>query len=397
MAVETRREASSTMTSLCFISAHIEYWDGIWHNRHYYAYELSKKHRVFFLSPPFQIADILSGVALKKTKMRGLTKVNENLYAYVPPLYLSINHRFKKFDNIVRFIRNKHIKATLKKLGFVSPILYIWHPSCVNLIGEFDESFVVYHKYDHYGGYFGGTGKPDPKETELIKKADLFLVTSKGLYELHKEDRRDIHIVPNGVNFEFFAEDTNPIPDDIARIPIPRIGYVGVINEKVDFELLSYLCDARPEWSIVLVGPEKVKEPGFHLKLKKLQSKKNCYFLGGKDVRAVPSYIRALDVCMMCYVVNNWTYYGYPLKMHEYLACGKPTISADLPAVREFESVISIPHSKQEWLIQIEEFLKRGNSPDDISMRVDVAKRNSWAVRVETIVSLIKERKDKTS
>lgn len=380
------------MSSLDFISAQADYWDISWQNRHHFVSELSKAHKVFFLSPPFYVVDLLRGTARTKTKLYGLSMLNRNLYSYVPPRYMPINYRFKGLDNMIRLVRHAKVRRELSKLRFSRPVLYIWHPNCLDLIGQFGESLVVYHKYDNYAGYFGGSGNPDPREAELIKKADLFFVTSRGLYDLHKEDRGDIHIVPNGVDYDFFSKDMSEIPEDIAGIPEPRIGYVGVINEKVDFDLLAYLCDSRPNWSIVLVGPEKVTRPEFSVSLKRLKEKRNCYFLGQKDIAAVPSYMRALNVCMMCYLVNDWTYYGYPLKMHEYLACGKPVLSADLPAVREFEGVVKIPCSKVEWLDLLDQYITKGDSQTDILGRLEVAKQNSWAVRIETIVALIKDK-----
>jgi len=113
--------------------------------------------------------------------------------------------------------------------------------------------------------------------------------------------------------------DKNTIPKDLEAIPSPRIGYVGVINEKVDFPLLTSICKQNPEWSIVLIGLEKVKQLDFQKKLEELKNQPNCYFLGMKDYFDVPNYIYGLDVCMMCYVINDWTYYGYPLKLHEYV------------------------------------------------------------------------------
>jgi len=259
------------------------------------------------------------------------------------------------------------------------------------MIGEFNESLVVYHKYDHYAGYIGGNGKVDPRERELMGKADLVFVTSQGLYDLHKDDCKEIHLVPNGVDFDFFSKamtDEVQVPPDIMEIPQPRIGYIGVINEKVDFKLLTFLSKARPDWSIVLVGPVRVQLPEFRENLNELQQQKNCYFLGQKENRQVPSYIKGLDVCMMCYLVNEWTYYGYPLKMHEYLACGKPSISADLPEVRPYSDVVTIAHTYDQWLDFVDQDLSHVNV-GNINKRVNVANNNSWASRVNQVMTII--------
>lgn len=380
-----------------FISLQVDYWDSPWQNRHGFLSELSKNYRVFFLSPPFYLADLINGRAYRKTNLYSLNLIKNNLYSYVPPRYLPYNYRFQRIDVFIRSIRNYKIQKNLKNLGFDKPILCIWHPDYVDMIGMFKESLVIYYKYDNYAGYIGGTGEISPKERELFDKADIVFVTAQGLYDLHKNDCREIHLIPNGVDYDLFSKsltDEVKVPSELESIPRPRIGYVGVINEKVDFELLTHLCKLHPDWSIVMVGPEKVRLPQFKKNLEKLYKQKNCYFLGKKYISQVPSYIKGLDIAMMCYLVNDWTYYGYPLKMHEYLACGKPSVSADLPEVRPFSHVVKIAKSQDEWVSAIEGFLYK-NDAEDVLKRLEVAKLNSWEERVNKMLSLIRDKFNK--
>jgi len=109
--------------------------------------------------------------------------------------------------------------------------------------------------------------------------------------------------------------------------------------------------------------------------MKKLQARSNVYFLGWKPASEVPHYIKGMNVCMMCYVINDWNYYGYPLKMHEYLACGKPTVSKGLPALRELEWVVSIADEADEWIRAIEHGLTM--KEDNREKCLGVAKENS--------------------
>ncbi|MBM4340833.1 MAG: glycosyltransferase family 1 protein [Deltaproteobacteria bacterium] len=373
-----------------FISCQVDYWDSPWQNRHGFLWELAKYNRVFFLSPPFYLVDLLPG-GRKKTNLHGFNMIKQNLYSYVPPRYLPYNYRFNRINRDIEKIRNNKIQKSLKALRFERPILLIWHPNYVDMIGQFNESLVIYYKYDHYAGYIGGDGGISPKEKKLFEKADMVLVTAQGLYDLHKNDCKEIHLVPNGVDFDFFSKamtDEVQIPPDMIEIPQPRIGYIGVINEKVDFKLLTFLCKARPSWSIVLVGAVRVQLPEFKENLKELQQQKNCYFLGKKENKQVPSYIKGLNVCMMCYLVNEWTYYGYPLKMHEYLACGKPSVSSDLPEVRPYSDVVMIAHTYEQWLDILDQELSHANV-GNINKRVIVANNNSWASRVNQVMTII--------
>lgn len=278
-------------------------------------------------------------------------------------------------------------------------MLLIWHPWFAGELNKFNERLVVYYKYDNYAGYFtnakaSGAGG-DTSEELLLERADLIFVTSQGLYDMHRAHEHKLHLVPNGVDFDHFnsivTDATCSIPDDLVRIPSPRIGYIGVINEKVDFRLLTELCRARPDWSIVLIGPDKTQQPTHQHYRDELQKQTNVYFLGQREGREIPRYLKGLDVCMMCYLVNDWTYYGYPLKMHEYLASGKPVVASGLPAIKEFSRVISIPETTDQWLQAIDDGLsgKDGITPEE---RMRVAKDNSWCKRVEVSLKLIADK-----
>lgn len=373
-------------------------WDSPWQNRHAFLWELSNVCPTFFLAPPFYIVDLIERHR-RPTKMRsGLHTIKPDLLAYVPPRWLPYNHRFPRLDSQISRWRSKLVQKAVTEKGFERPILFLWHPSFAGQIGQFNEKLVVYYKYDNYAGYLSDNkSKPGTKvdtEKQLLERADLVFVTSQGLFEMHREYADKMYLVPNGVDYELFSkavESDHALPTDLATIPGPRIGYVGVINEKVDFRLLTALCRARPEWSIVLIGPDRTRNPEHITHLTELKSQPNSHFLGQKPGREVPNYLRGLDACMMCYLVNDWTYYGYPLKMHEYLAAGKPTIAAGLPAVYEFRHVVSIAEGIEEWLSAIENGLS-GDDGVTKEQRQAVARANSWEERVKMALRRISER-----
>lgn len=389
------RSAMTPSPDLSFVSLQVDYWDSPWQNRHAFLWELSERHPVFFQSPPFYLVDLLQG--RHRTSMRGgAHRIKAGLTAYVPPRLLPYNYRLPRLDRLIGRLRDARSRAAAARAGCDAPVLLVWHPRFARELGKHDERLVVYYKYDNYAGYFSdgdlADGNADEAEARLLERADLVFVTSQGLYDMHRDRAHKLHLVPNGVDYEYFAgiaaDTESPLPEDLAGIPGPRIGYVGVVNEKVDFRLLTAMCKARPDWSIVLVGPEKTRLPEYREALAELQDQPNAYFLGRKPGREVPHYIRGMDVCMMCYLVNDWTYYGYPLKMHEYLACGKPTVAADLPAIREFSSVIPIAREPSEWVSAVDAALT-GRDGISADARQQTARANSWAKRVDQSLSLI--------
>ena len=381
------------VTDRGFLSFQLDYWDSPWQNRHAFLWELSKIAKVFFSSPPFYLPQLLDPNLPSRTNLKsGTVEIRDGLISHVPSRLLPYNYRFKRFDNLCMLLRDRRIRRMLKKNEIFDPSILVWHPFFAPMLNRFEHSQSVYYKYDNYSGYTDvGGSYVDKEEIALINKVDIFAVTSQGLKDLHRNHRDDIALIPNGVDYPFFAmQEDEPIPADMDSIPRPRIGYVGVINEKVDFGLLEFICRQRPDWSIVMVGPVKVATSDGQAALAKLEDSPNCYFLGQKEGRMVPPYMYGLDVAMMCYVINDWTYFGYPLKMHEYLACGKPVVSADLPAVREFKETVSIPgENHQDWIAEIEDLIRNAGDLERRRARQRTAEMNSWRCRVEQLLDLM--------
>jgi hypothetical protein len=372
-----------------------DYWDGPRHNRHYFCEELSKENKVLFVSPPFYVVKLIRELGKGSLSKSGVTIVNQNLVNYVPSKFLFTNYRFQRINKLFENMRIRRINALLSKYGMKRPVLLIWHPGFKDMIGKFNESLVIYYIYDQYSNYIGGDpSKPDEAEIELLKKSDIVFVLSNKLYEEKKEWNSNIYLLPNAVDYELFSKARNKntaIPEDLERIPVPRIGYIGTINEKVDLDLLDYISEKKTEWSIVLIGRENFSIEKEKNKFFKLASKKNVYWLGHKKYDLMPACMKGLDVCLMCYIKNNWTYYGDPSKMHEYLASGKPTVATGLAAIKEFDHVIKIPDTKDKWIKAIKDSLEERNQ-EEIEKRIMVAKTNSYPRRIEVALAIIKEK-----
>jgi len=374
------------------VSLQRDYWDSPWQNRQAMMSAFARTTApVLFVGPAFELGELVDGTAFRRTRSRGTQDVAPRLHAHTPPRYLPMSGRLPILDRATRRARRAIVEREIARLGITRPVAYVWHPAAVNGLDLFDAAAIVYHKYDHYQGYAGGTSTPDPAEQALIARADAVLVTSQGLLDMHVQERPDIELVPNGVDYEAFAAAAahRVLPDDLARVPGPRVGYVGVVNEKVDFALLEALATRRPEWSIVLVGPDRVRDPQARASFDRLKGRANFHHLGDKAARDVPPYVAGLDVCLMSYLINGWTFYGYPLKMHEYLAAGRPSVATDLPAIREFKHVVTIAHDVDQW----EDAIAAGLRADDaeaIAARQSVARQNSWDERTRAADVIIR-------
>src|SRR5262249_5057917 len=224
----------------------------------------------------------------------------------------------------------------------------------------------------------------------LLRGVDLVFANGSTLWKQKNRYGNALN-VPMGVDFALFSRaqlEETAVPSDLEAIKPPRIGYVGNVNAKVDFELLEFIARTEPQWSVVLVGPSNINIPELRANYERLRLLPNVHHLGFRPLQILPNYVRGLDVCLMCYRTDGWAYYGYPLKLHEYLAGGKAVVGSDLPSIREFSGVISIARSPEEWQQAIESALN-ANTSAQIARRVEVARENTWDERVRVIEEAI--------
>jgi glycosyltransferase involved in cell wall biosynthesis len=278
-------------------------------------------------------------------------------------------------------------RRMLRKRGCRKIILHIWRPEFAEAIefGGYDLS--CYHIDDEYS--FSSIDLPvSAQERSLIERVDQVIIHSDTLVE--KKGRINAHTkrVPNGVDFGSFS---HPVaaPADIAAIPHPRIGYAGYIKKQLDLPLMVSLAKDRPEWQIVMVGGihphDEIRET-----IDALRALPNVHLLGAKSTRELAAYPQHFDVCMMPYVVDGYTRYIYPLKLHEYLASGRPVVGTRVPALEPFRDVISLADTAAEWVASIEELLQP--PANDVQHRVArqaIAKEHDWDVLVEEIAATL--------
>ena len=198
-------------------------------------------------------------------------------------------------------------------------------------------------------------------------------------------------MIPNGVDFGAFSR-PNRIPSDLASVPRPRIGYVGVIKRQLDLARVVRIARSRPEWSVVLVGPVG-NVSGQEISVADLRALRNVHFLGVKRVDELPAYTQHMDVCLMCYAMTDYTKYIYPLKLHEYLAAGRPTVSSPIDTVLDHADVVTLAHSDEDWVSGIEGALEAPASMEAaVEQRRARARQYDWGALTDRVAELFRER-----
>ena len=347
---------------------------------------LARRNRVLFTSSPWYLRDVFrrdggGGAAL--------TRITPNLHTYTPPRWLPYTYRFPRADRVSRRLRTFAMERVLEHLAMDEPILYIWHPSFVDAIGQLDASAVVYHCYDEYSAFAGvDRGRVADDEARLLTSADLVLTVSAGLCERKRKLNANTHLVRNGVDYDLFAtaQDSDlPMASDLRDLPRPIIGCVTrIVPEYFDAALLREVFTRRPDWSFVVVGPECAASDA----LSSLKALPNVHFVGRRDLAALPSYLKAFDVCLIPYVLTENKQLADPLKVYEYLAAGKPVVSKPLDALASFADVVSCATTADEWIDAIGAALC-DHAPDRVARRQAIASQNTWDARIAQISTLI--------
>ena len=286
-------------------------------------------------------------------------------------------------------VRNhaRRLRRQLAAADAYRRIAYMCHPIFLPYLEHLDAERVVYHAYDLFDCQPGWTAKLEAAERELLRRADLVLAPSQALAdELAKKVDRPIHVLLNAADVPaFLAAARAPAadPTDLAAIARPRIGYVGSLHPQVDYQLLRAVAEQRPSYHWVLVGPrlrqeDYVGDPDFQA----LLGMSNVHMLGAKDHDEIPAYTVNMDVNVMIYrsTETSWTRVAYPLKLHEYLASGRPIVTMDLPMLRPLSHVIRFARGVDEWLAALDEAVHSGGTGTP-ALRQSAAAGHSWDAR----------------
>lgn len=331
---------------------------------------------------------------------RTLQKLDDNLFLYTPFAFVHdmIAMNSKVLRDMNRKIIAYQLRRQLVRLGFDAPARVSWihHPFQHAYQGLIGETLKVYEVRDAYSLGIALSEKLVKSTIEhediVLRDSDVVLVVSENLYQEKRTKNPNTHLIPPGVDFDIFNKAANESlapPADIADIKSPRLGFTGRINGLVDFKLLNYLADTRPEWSIVLIGGMIGLEDSEEYKRSFLRP--NIHHLGFRDYETLPAYLQHMDVCLLPHDVNHeWLQYANSKKTLEYLATGKPVVSTDTPFVRALPDAVFIANDHEDFARLVQEAL--GNyGQQSIQRGIDLSEQNTWDQRARQVYRIIIE------
>ena len=361
------------------------------------AEELSKNNKVIYVNVPldrkhylkwtFNIPE-LRRLAVLRGKTSGVVSINENLWSFYPRIVLeSINFIknkmiFNYFNKLNSIRLAKEITRITKELNFDNFILF--NDSSMfrgaYLKKKLNPQLSIYYIRDNLitQDYFKKHGRRIEKKT--IIQADIVVSNSPYLRDYAKEYNPYSYYVGQGCDLTLFKQSEIGEPTDLSTIKSPKIGYVGYLTQnRLNINLLIAIAKNKPEWQIILVGPE---DEGF--KISELHQLNNVHFLGGKNGDELPAYIQYFDVCINPQAINDLTIGNYPRKIDEYLAMGKPTVATKTATMEIFKDFVYLGETVSDYIRLIDMAITE-DSESKQQDRIDFAKKHTWENNVNQI------------
>lgn len=285
-----------------------------------------------------------------------------------------------------RFLRLQ-VRKAMRRLGFKRPVNMVFNPAAGLLAGKLGETDVIYYCVDEYTAFTGASKGLKEIEEDLFRCANIVVVSAERLLESKRGYNPRTVLIRHGTDWNHFRkalDSETKIPDDLAGLPKPIIGFHGLLADWVDYELIKKTAERFAQGSVALIGKIAVDA---EQKVKILDGVKNVHFLGRRPYAELPGYCKGFDVAINPFVINDLTLAANPLKVREYLAAGLTTVSTDIPEVRILDNC-RVAKDHEEFLDHVAAALKSGTSRNEIS---DSIKNESWDAKVEELKDVIAE------
>lgn len=345
-------------------------WNWVWQRPQQFLSRLSSQHKVLFVETIGPSADLATPVARYRTA--------ENF-----PNVTILTLQFPAWRwNDGEYVDGERRRIVQEFVGgpgagqFDDAVQWFYDPMAVPAFaGKMGETLTVYDCMDELSKFRCAPPEIIAREKELLGQAEVVFTGGRKLFEAKSQHNDNCHFYGCGVDCEHFgkarAAETK-VPEDLARISKPVIGYFGVVDERMDYELIARLADANPQWSVVMVGPfMKVDEAT-------VPKRPNLHWLGQRSYAELPAYCKGFDICMMPFALNESTEFINPTKALEYMATGRMIVStAVADVVRNFGTVVRIGKDQEEFVSICKEVLEKPDAAA-IARGLEMTAENTW-------------------
>jgi UDP-galactopyranose mutase len=337
-------------------------WDFVYQRPQHLMSRFAKNRRVFFVEEPIFTDE--------QTHLE-ISPREDNLTVVVP----RIAHADRDTKNIEE-IQRELLDELFDGQQIKDYVLWFYTPMAMGFADDLDPKAIVYDCMDELSGFKFAPPSLLENESKLFQKADLVFTGGQSLYEAKKDRHQSVHAFPSSIETAHFkqARTVSTEPDDQKQISHPRLGYCGVIDERLDINLVGQIAQLRPDWQFVMIGPVvKISDED-------LPHFTNIHYLGGKNYQELPAYMAGWDVALMPFAINESTRFISPTKTPEYLAAGKPVVSTAIrDVVRPYGdmNLVRIASTAEEFVAACEKALNE-NQTDNLPSVDEFLAQNSW-------------------
>ena len=351
-------------------------WDFVWQRPQQLFSRLAAQHPVLFVEDP--VHEPVAEPALR------VSEPHPNVIRVVPVLPESHARDVDaQCTSVVRLLRAALAGHPRLAGRFAGAVQWFYSPMTAPVfLGEFGTVGAVYDCMDELASFRFAPSDIVARERVLLAAAKVVFTGGLQLFDAKAPLHRNVHCFGCGVDVEHYAQaraaDT-AVPPEVAALPGPVLGYFGVIDERIDYELLSRLADAFPQGSIAMVGPFAKVDPAT------LPVRANLHWLGQRDYAQLPALVKGFDVCLMPFALNEATRFINPTKTLEYMAAGKPIVSTAVPDVlRQFVPIVEVALDHEAF---VDAALRAVSSPCHalLDKGVERAQRATWEAIVASM------------
>ena len=341
-------------------------WEFVFQRPQHIITRLAKNRKILFVEEPVHYTE-------EEKDTARFIDVAENIKVMQPMV--------ESIEDIAPVLRD-HLHANLVSVA------WFYSAAFSPLLDSLNFEKVVYDCMDELTLFKGASPELIRQEKILLAEADIVFTGGKSLYEAKRKVHDHVYCLPSSVEKEHFEQALNGIavPNDIADLPKPVVGYYGVIDERINMELLSEVAVSNPDVSFVMIGPlAKISQD-------ELAKSPNIYYLGMRTYESLPYYLKGIDIAMMPFAINDATRFISPTKTLEFMAARKPIISTPIrDVVRDYNEEISIVTNAKEFSDALNDICLQFKTGETREVNFDhILDRTSWdntAARMEQLIN----------
>lgn len=344
-------------------------WNFVYQRPQHILSRLAKFYNILFVEEPFQP---IAG-----------NKNTSSIHQVLPNLSVFNTHA-ENIDSTLKLLKEKLGDHTVETAWFYSP-------SFVNALNIFSFNKVVFDCMDELTLFRNAPKILIEQEKELLSKSDIVFTGGKSLYSAKQKHHHNVYCFPSSVDRKHFEKAQNgiKIPDEMDALSGIVVGYYGVVDERIDYELLEKTAQLCPTVDFVLIGPFAKVNP------ENLPSLPNIHFLGMRNYEQLPHYLKRFDVAMMPFAMNDATKFISPTKTLEYMAGGKSIISTPVyDVVRDYDKHIEIIENAEQFTFAINKLICQHKASNSLKYR-EILDRTSWDNTVSEMHNLMKQSMEK--